>query len=118
MAIIIGTSDNDFLPGFNTNDELFGLAGNDTLNGGAGADTMDGGDGNDLYIVDNVGDIVKEIFDDALGGVDTVNASVSYSLAPGTAGNQGFGIENLTLTGTANINGTGNAKNNVITQQL
>jgi Ca2+-binding RTX toxin-like protein len=77
---------------------------------------MNGGDGNDTYIVDNVGDIVKEIFDDALGGTaDTVFSSVSYSLAPGTPGNQGHGIENLTLTGFANINATGNAKNNVLT---
>jgi Ca2+-binding RTX toxin-like protein len=75
---------------------------------------MDGGDGNDTYIVDNVGDIVRESFDDALGGFDTVLASVSYSLAPGTFGNRGFGIENLLLTGGANINATGNAKNNVL----
>ena len=76
---------------------------------------MDGGDGNDTYFVDNVGDIVKESFDDALGGTaDTVFSSVSYSLLPGTSGNQGFGIENLTLTGSANINATGNAKNNVL----
>jgi Ca2+-binding RTX toxin-like protein len=109
-----GGAGNDALNGEAGNDTLNGGDGNDTLNGGTGADTMDGGDGNDLYIVDNAGDIVQESFDDALGGVDTVNASVSYSLTPGTAGNQGFGIENLTLTGTGNINGTGNAKNNLI----
>ena len=77
---------------------------------------MDGGDGNDTYYVDNVGDIVKEIYDDSLGGTaDTVFASVTYSLAPGTSGNQGYGIENLTLTGSSNINATGNGKNNVLT---
>ena len=76
---------------------------------------MDGGDGNDTYYVDNVGDIVKEIYDDSLGGTaDTVFASVTYSLAPGTPGNQGYGIENLTLTGSGNINATGNSKNNVL----
>jgi hypothetical protein len=31
---------------------------------------MDGGDGNDTDFVENVGDIVKEVFDDALGGTD------------------------------------------------
>jgi len=106
MAIITGTNGNDI---------LFGTVGNDSLNGLLGADTMDGGDGNDTYFVDNVGDIVKEVFDDALGGTaDTVLASVTYSLAPGTPGNQGYGIENLTLTGSGNINATGNSKNNVL----
>ena len=102
--------------GTNANDILFGTSGDDTLDGLLGADTMDGGDGNDTYFVDNVGDIVKEVFDDAPGGTaDTVLASVSYSLAPGTFGNQGYGIENLTLTGFGNINATGNDKNNVLT---
>ncbi len=110
MAIITGT---------NANDILFGTAGNDTLDGLLGADTMDGGDGNDTYYVDNVGDIVKEVFDDSLGGTaDTVSASVTYSLAPGTPGNQGYGIENLTLTGSSNINATGNSKNNILTGNI
>jgi Ca2+-binding RTX toxin-like protein len=77
---------------------------------------MDGGNGNDTYYVDNVGDIVKEVWDDDLGGTaDTVFASVTYSLSPGTPDNQGYGIENLTLTGSADINATGNDKNNVLT---
>jgi Ca2+-binding RTX toxin-like protein len=97
------------------NNILKGNSGSNVLDGGAGADNMDGGDGNDTYYVDNVGDIVKEVFDDSLGGTaDTVLASVTYSLAPGTSGNQGFGIENLTLTGSSNINATGNGKNNIL----
>ncbi|TRU98047.1 MAG: calcium-binding protein [Microcystis wesenbergii Mw_QC_S_20081001_S30D] len=103
------------ITGTNANDILFGTAGNDTLDGLLGADTMDGGDGNDTYYVDNVGDIVKEFYDDSLGGTaDTVFASVTYSLAPGTFYNQGYGIENLTLTGSGNINATGNGKNNIL----
>ncbi|WP_305070291.1 Calx-beta domain-containing protein, partial [Microcystis sp. LEGE 08355] len=113
---LVGTSFADALAGGGGNDTLNGGAGNDTLDGGVGVDLMDGGDNNDTYYVDNVGDIVKEISDDALGGTaDTVFASVTYSLAPGTAGKQGYGIENLTLTGDANINATGNGKNNVLT---
>ena len=110
-----GGSGNDTLDGGAGNDTLNGGAGNDTLNGGSGNDTMNGGDGNDTYIVDNVGDVVKESVDSTLGGTaDRVSSSVTYSLAPGTAGLQGFGIENLTLIGSANISATGNAKNNQI----
>jgi Ca2+-binding RTX toxin-like protein len=41
------------------------------------------------------------------GGIDTVQASIDYVLPSG--------VENLTLTGTGNLNGTGNALDNVIT---
>jgi serralysin len=69
-----------------------------------------------ILTLDNVGDVVRESFDDSLGGTnDTVLSSVTYSIAPGTSGQQGFGTENLTLTGTASINATGNSKNNIIT---
>ena len=71
---------------------------------GAGADTMAGGLGNDTYVVDNVGDVVIE---NASEGTDTVLAAISYTL--------GANVENLTLTGSANINGTGNALANILT---
>lgn len=83
---------------------LVGNAGNNTLNGGAGADKMTGGAGNDTYVVDNAGDVVTE---GSNAGTDTVKASVSYSLANN--------VERLTLTGTAAINATGNAGNNILT---
>ncbi|BAY75585.1 hypothetical protein NIES25_20320 [Nostoc linckia NIES-25] len=104
--VITGNSGNNSLSGLGGNDTIFGGNGNDTVNGGTGADRLDGGDNNDLYIVDNVGDIASEVFGDALGGIDTVQASVSYTLSAN--------LENLTLTGSSAINGTGNAKNNVI----
>ena len=81
-----------------------GGAGNDTLDGGAGADTMIGGTGNDTFIVDNVGDVVTENLNE---GTDTVQSSISYTL--------GANVENLTLTGSGNINGTGNGDANVVT---
>jgi trimeric autotransporter adhesin len=83
---------------------LTGNSGNNTLDGGAGIDTMVGGAGNDIYYVDNVGDITTEA---AAAGTDTVIASINWTLATD--------LENLTLSGTANINATGNAVANVLT---
>ncbi len=83
---------------------LTGNAGNNVLDGGTGVDAMTGGAGNDTYIVDNTGDTVTE---SSGGGTDTVRASVTYTL--------GSNVENLVLTGTANINGTGNTLANIIT---
>lgn len=85
---------------------LVGAGGNDVLDGGAGADSMAGGAGDDTYFVDNFGDVVTEL---ASEGVDTVVSSISLSLA--TLGAQ---LENLVLTGTANLSGTGNALANQI----
>jgi Ca2+-binding RTX toxin-like protein len=77
---------------------------------GTGADHMLGSDRNDSYTVDNIGDVVDET---GTRGVDTVNSSISYSLSD-TAHALGA-IERLTLTGTANIDGTGNALANTLT---
>jgi len=87
---------------------LTGNAGNNILNGLVGADTMLGGLGNDTYVLDNAGDIVNDS-----GGIDTIQSSVSVDLtdAVHVVGD----IETLTLTGTAAINGIGNALDNLIT---
>ncbi|MEI6029803.1 MAG: cadherin-like domain-containing protein [Synechococcaceae cyanobacterium ELA739] len=82
---------------------LTGNAANNILDGGTGADTMVGGLGDDTYIVDNAGDIITEA---AAAGTDIVQASITYTLAAE--------VDNLTLTGTAAINGTGNVLNNII----
>ena len=98
-----GNSLDNVMIGNSANNTLSGGAGNDTLDGGAGADTMLGGTGNDTYVVDNVGDMVTENLNE---GIDLVNSSITYALTNNA--------ENLTLTGSAAINGTGNALDNVI----
>lgn len=140
MAQVLGTAGNDAMVGGN-GDDLFqgfegddrlsvvqtflnqldgivnlGDPGNDTLDGGAGNDTMSGGRGSDTYIVDSVGDSVIEFFSSVIdgetgdtidGGTDIVQSSVSFTLS-------NF-VENLTLTGSNDINGTGNELDNLIT---
>ncbi|WP_441279892.1 Ig-like domain-containing protein [Bradyrhizobium sp. 63_E2_N1_3] len=82
---------------------ITGSAFADQIAGGGGADTLIGGLGDDTYIITNTGDTVVE---NAGEGTDTVQSSVTYTL--------GTNVENLTLTGTSNINGTGNGVDNVI----
>lgn len=67
-------------------------------------DVLEGGVGDDTYIVHSASDAIIE---QAGGGVDMVRSDVSYGLASN--------VENLTLTGTAAINGTGNGLANAIT---
>ncbi len=114
---ITGTYSANGLYGLAGNDSLYGYDGNDTLDGGAGVDSMVGGEGNDTYYVDNTADLISdfayywddydyyEYIDNA--GTDTVYASATYALSPY--------LENLTLTGTAKIDGTGNDLANTIT---
>lgn len=99
-----GSAYNDTLIGNAAANVLRGGAGNDTLDGGAGSDTLYGGTGDDTYVVDQSGDIVSENVNE---GIDTVNASITYTL--------GANLENLVLTGSATINGTGNGLDNQIT---
>lgn len=83
---------------------LLGTSGNDLLISTAGIDQMHGGNGDDVYMVDQTDDSVVEL---AFGGDDLVVASVSFTLSDN--------VESLTLDGSANISGTGNAANNTLT---
>ena len=82
------------------------ITGNDAANrldGRGDGDTLTGGKGSDTYVVDHVYDRVVE---QAGQGRDTVESSISYTLAPN--------VENLTLTGPGAIEGWGNDLDNVI----
>jgi Ca2+-binding RTX toxin-like protein len=71
----------------------------------APGDRLIGSRGNDTFVV-----ISQDVrIEDPNDGTDTVESSVTFSLATHST------IENLILTGGSNINGTGNLKANVIT---
>jgi serralysin len=102
-----GNSGDNIIVGYGIGNNIIdGGAGNDTLDGGIGADTMIGGTGNDTYIVDNIGDLVTETSTSSTE-IDTVKSSIDYTLV--------LNVENLVLTGTGAISGSGNALNNSIT---
>ncbi len=83
---------------------LLGNAGNDTLDGEAGADKLGGGDGDDVYVLDNAGDVVTEL---AGQGIDTVLTTLAkYTLAAN--------VEALVYDGVGPFNGTGNGDDNAI----
>jgi Ca2+-binding RTX toxin-like protein len=85
---------------------LKGLDGNDILDGGKGADILIGGAGDDIYFVDDIGDVVTEYYINGTQGTDLVYSKVSYVLS--------LNVENLTLTGSGNLNGNGNTLTNIL----
>lgn len=85
------------------NNLITGNSGNNVIDGGLGDDNMAGGLGNDTYMVGSTSDAVTEA---AGAGFDRVISSVGRTL--------GANQEVLTLTGTAPVNGSGNALNNLI----
>ncbi len=114
LGVVAGTPGANTLPGvpaspvalrgYHGADTLGGGAGADWLDGGEGNDSMTGGAGNDTYIVDSA---LDGVFEAAGGGLDTVLTYVDHTL--------GAELEKLILVGTAAINGTGNALDNMLT---
>ena len=82
---------------------LIGNTGSNLLDGRTGADTMLGGLGDDVYFVDDAGDVVSE---NAGQGTDTIFATFHVIMAAN--------VEQLVLQGSANLGGTGNALANTI----
>lgn len=98
-----GNSLDNYLEGNSADNTLNGGAGNDILYGNGGNDTLIGGIGNDTYLVDNDNVTITE---NANEGADTVISLIDYTL--------GDNIENLQLSGTENLSGSGNTLNNTI----
>lgn len=96
--LITGNSGNDLLAAGSGDDTLIAGSGSDTLVGGMGVDTFEAGTGDDTFVINNIDDVID------LGnapGDDTVESSVSYTL--------GQGLDTLLLTGSADLEGQGNA---------
>ena len=80
------------------NDTLIGGSGWDTLVAGTGADTFEAGTGDNTFVINSVNDVIES---GSAPGDDTVESSVSYTLAQG--------LDTLLLTGSGNLEGEGNA---------
>ncbi|MEI6745593.1 MAG: Calx-beta domain-containing protein [Methylococcaceae bacterium] len=100
---ITGGIGNNHLFGNGGNDTLIGDAGNDTLEGGKGIDSLVGGAGDDTYVINNTED---EIVDTQ--GTNTVQSSETITIVSYPS------INNLELTSTKAIDGTGNDNANII----
>lgn len=121
---LFGAKGNDVLygsaPGVDddvTADYLDGGSGDDVLYGN-GNDVLSGGSGSDVYVISGAG---NQIIESSYEEIDTVRASVSFSLGLSVAlpdmplpqGVTGV-IERLELIGTANLIGLGNSVANVM----
>lgn len=100
----VGNAAGNIMVGNTGNNVLIGNDGNDSLDGAGGSDTLIGGVGNDTYVVRSAAD---QIIEAATEGTDSVQAGFSYTLLTN--------FENLRLTGSGAIDGTGNAADNTLT---
>ncbi|MBW4637339.1 MAG: hypothetical protein KME05_03725 [Gloeocapsa sp. UFS-A4-WI-NPMV-4B04] len=107
-----GDSGSNILMGGDGNDDLFAGTGDDFLDGGAGSDflegglgsnTLVGGVGDDYYVVTSV---TNDIVEASGAGIDTVDASISWTLDAN--------VENLNIAGSRALDGMGNNLANII----
>ena len=112
--VITGNAAANTLSGLAGNDTLYGVGGNDTLLGGNGNDILDGGTGADWMTGRHRQRHVLRRQRRRQGRRVTQpgHRSVLPRRSPTLCA---ANVENLTLTGTATLNGTGNTLANVIT---
>ncbi len=101
--LILGGEGSDTLAGSAGDDTIMGGPGHDVLNGGLGHDWMAGGTGNDTYYLRDAGDVVVEA---AGEGLDHVVSAIDWTLDEH--------VEKLSLSGTADLSGIGNAAANAM----
>ncbi len=100
---ILGNSGANRLDGRGGLDTLDGGAGDDLLFDRDGGDVLRGGDGGDRYFIYDASTVVEET---GIGGIDLVRSTVTHTIAND--------VERLILAGSADIDGTGNLLDNVI----
>lgn len=119
---LTGGNGNDYLRGGNGNDVLDGSSGSDTLDGGSGADTLKGGVGNQVYYLDDSGDVIEG---ETVGaGNDSIILSYALGWSDVTSERRNFydmsskatHIENLSVQGiqVGSYHIVGNDLNNAI----
>lgn len=101
---VIGNAFNNKIIGNDFKNSIDGGKGDDYLDGGAGLDTLIGGLGNDYFVLSTDAEVITENSNE---GTDTVEVAFTYSLS-------NTYLENIVMTGNAEINGTGNNANNAI----
>jgi Ca2+-binding RTX toxin-like protein len=102
---VVAGDGNDVVSGQDrVENRLHGGNGDDTLDGGLGVDTLVGGRGNDIYLFDDIGDVVIEKTGE---GMDVLMSYVVHSALHDH-------VENLLLMGAQCLSGKGNALNNMI----
>ncbi|WP_300334416.1 M10 family metallopeptidase C-terminal domain-containing protein [Accumulibacter sp.] len=99
---ILGNAGANVLTGTDYADRIDGGAGADRLIGGGGSDTLIGGTGNDVYVADASDTLIET--STLASEIDTVETNATWTL--------GANLENLTLLGSDNLNGSGNALSN------
>jgi len=104
--VISGNSGNNRLNGGRGDDILYGGAGDDVFADPWGANRLIGGQGNDTYRITQSGSRIVEL---AGEGVDRVFASINFTLRYHSQD-----LENLKLIGRADLNGTGNGRDNIL----
>ncbi len=93
--------------GGSANDTLVGNGLKNVLDGKGGNDVMFGGKGSDTFIISAAGDVVNEVSN---GGKDDTVKSGAISLDLANYDN----VENLQLTGSGDLNGTGSGVANLL----